>query len=541
MIVLITNLTIKKVKFMENIRKEIIDIVNKDNINENDQNRLKELVGKHYYSDGYFKETIIRYLSYINDVKTLKQIFPYIKEDDKHILSRLLEDNNIKAYGVDTFYYEQGLKSIPEKENIPGKIELFNALLDRNINEVDSILKKYPELINEKYLDFTPLTIAMMCRCNLEMIKLLLSKDNINFLEGSNNDNALLIVPECYSGNNKYKVINELLKNKELRNNKKCMEEALSRTIRIDDIKFIEILIENGVDINSIARKNNLALLNCIVGNKNNKDTIDFLINKTNLSCIVEDEHHRTLLECLLEQKDFEAAKMFLDKEHLDSNSREVKKIISNFVEMAVSSNKGDRLEDDSFNINNIDDSISLMKFLKSINFDMDENFNEETLNKKIDDKMRANFNVDYYFDNTTKTLPSRINKLLLFHYILSFNDNTLTLSYDKDINNAGLLYQQNKTEDNKKNLIDVIVNKINVISQGNIETKEGCLNCLKDGIGQFNDFRSPFKDLIDVCTISDLGSCLVDKLEKELKIEKEGEFLNNLITINNSTKDRQK
>ena len=114
----------------------------------------------------------------------------------------------------------------------------------------------------------------------------------------------------------------------------------------------------------------------------------------------------------------------------------------------------------------------------------------------------------------------SAINKCFRFGHMITFEDNLLNLSDNLDINEVCLTYQQNPTELNKQNLINVIMDNTTIED--------------KLSLAHFRiDKDITFETLINYTTNSDLGTCLKNKLQVEIA-------LNNLMEANNALINNQ-
>ena len=172
---------------------------------------------------------------------------------------------------------------------------------------------------------------------------------------------------------------------------------------------------------------------------------------------------------------------------------------------------------------------ISLTRQLNFYGFDTKE-FNKQM---QINEIFRSYGIIDIMNNNTQKSI---INKSFELIFKIILDKNFDDLSQNEDINNACLTYQREKTERNKQNLINTIINNINDIKNED-ETNEikqlltSCLINTQNFRFVINNKNVNFATLINLKTNSNLGNSLFNRLKKELQlnnIKDASEALNN-------------
>ena len=166
----------------------------------------------------------------------------------------------------------------------------------------------------------------------------------------------------------------------------------------------------------------------------------------------------------------------------------------------------------------------SLTKLLNFYGFNTEEfskkieGFSKVFLKQNIEeDLFKRQFNITdkivIHNENNTNTEldKSIVNKFFGVINKITFDEDFDTLSQNLNINNACLIYQQNKTEENKQNLINIIINNTND------NQKDTLLRLFNDSSYLFrvgrNEEMYSFMFLFNFATDSDLGTCLKEKL----------------------------
>ena len=123
------------------------------------------------------------------------------------------------------------------------------------------------------------------------------------------------------------------------------------------------------------------------------------------------------------------------------------------------------------------------------------------------------------------ETEMSIINKYFQMIYKINFGEEMNVLSKNENVNGACLLYQENGSEDNKNNLINVLVDNINMIDTENEEENENkhllletVLDYLNTSIINIGENKTAsFEALFNGITNGDFGTCLKKRLEQEI------------------------
>lgn len=111
----------------------------------------------------------------------------------------------------------------------------------------------------------------------------------------------------------------------------------------------------------------------------------------------------------------------------------------------------------------------------------------------------------------------SVMNKCFELCYRVIFGETMEALSRNLDINNLCLAYQQNPTEENKRNLVEIINDIMDE------ETKNSTLEMLNNFIIPINeDEVVNLKRAINILTNSNLGTYLSNRLEVALNIQQD-------------------
>ena len=115
-------------------------------------------------------------------------------------------------------------------------------------------------------------------------------------------------------------------------------------------------------------------------------------------------------------------------------------------------------------------------------------------------------------------TEMSIVNKYFKLVYYIVYSNEIDRLAQNKDINNASFLYQQNPTETNKENLINII------IDNSDNEAKDSLLFDLTTFEARINRLGDQYKaakleKLFNGIVVSDFGTCLKNRLERELQL----------------------
>lgn len=130
----------------------------------------------------------------------------------------------------------------------------------------------------------------------------------------------------------------------------------------------------------------------------------------------------------------------------------------------------------------------------------------------------------------------SVINKYFELASRYKCNDNIYALSQNLDVNKACLAYQDIPSDFSKQLLISDIINNINNIKNKEEikKTKQILLGFLETTMFHVYGKNVSIGMAIDIETNSDIGTCLINRLEKELKLDR-------LINANNALNNNQK
>ena len=234
------------------------------------------------------------------------------------------------------------------------------------------------------------------------------------------------------------------------------------------------------------------------------------------------------------------------DNAIINRNQREIKNSINDLFILC-------RANENIYNIidNVIDRDIiyennnySLTKLLNFYGFDTEVFCAGMRTNQILANGIKGVSVLNAKMDDENQTKMSIINKYFLLVYKIIFSEEIYALSQNKDINNACFLYQQYPTEKNKNNLINIIINN------SDHETKETLLSNLiafEAKINRFEDLDKVVKleTLLNGIVVSDFGTCLKNRLERELGLsndinDNQQQNLNNLENANNDLNNNQ-
>ena len=237
-----------------------------------------------------------------------------------------------------------------------------------------------------------------------------------------------------------------------------------------------------------------------------------------------------------------------IDNAIVNENQEEVKDGINNLFGLCVNNRKFyDVIDTLMYNdIVRQDDSTSLTRLLNFHGFDTKEfNIKLKTVNTL------KNLNVLNATMND-RTEMSIINKFFKVIFMYQMDENFDILSQNVNINNACLVYQRENTEENKQNLIDIIINNTNnEVKRSLLEDLEGVKIATDTRFRKFANLEA----MINSMTDDNLGTCLKTRLQAELGVdntieagnemeeENEGELLNilnNILNVNNALNNNQ-
>ena len=416
---------------------------------------------------------------------------------------------------------------------------------------------------------------------NIEVVKELLKYKDINVnLQDTDGKTALMVTAQ----NGHTNIVKELLEHRDINVNLQDGNGATALMLALGEgnIDIVRILIESGADI-SIVNKYGMDALSYALW-KNKKNVVEYLIDY----CLNYEQYKHSIYNFLSKNdlpiniEDISNANRDFVIRAIDIANADFGEITNspfhgenipmrNFIDFGIATSCVELAQEEENNLNNmvarfngaianrnqneiknsINDLFELCKTSKNIydilDIIIDKNViyqdNKKSLTKllnfhgfdtklfNIKLKTLQKFKEAYIYDNIKMSDGNKMsvfNKCFQLVYKMEFGEEIDALSQNIDINNAYLTYQQDKTENNKNNLINTIIHNMDN------DTKKSIFEDLSDfKILDGNKKIANLEIAINAMTDSDLGSCLKNRLEKELQ-------LNDLENINNELNNNQ-